>query len=293
METTTLYQISLVAAFIAGMVALFAPCCISYLLPTYFANIFKERKNIFFMTLIYSLGIFAVMMPVVLGARSLAQFFFRFHDVTYLIGGIFLLIVSLLALLGIKLPMPNISQNRAENSHDIASTFTLGIISGITSACCAPVLLGVITISVLSPTLLSSLGVGFSYVLGMVAPLYIASVFIHRGNLLQKPFMKKKITDMQLFGKTYPIFVTNIVASVTFFLTGALILMLLALGKLGMPDESVTRSITAVATFVTNQFARFWFIDIIFVLLVVYLLFQYIKNAFTKKESHTSEHSCH
>ena len=41
-----MFQISLIAAYIAGMVALFAPCCISYLFPAYLGNIFKERKQV-------------------------------------------------------------------------------------------------------------------------------------------------------------------------------------------------------------------------------------------------------
>ncbi len=46
MAPDTLYNISLIAAFIAGMVALFAPCCISYLLPAYFGSVFKEKKKV-------------------------------------------------------------------------------------------------------------------------------------------------------------------------------------------------------------------------------------------------------
>ena len=70
------YQISLVAAFVAGMVALFAPCCISFLLPAYLGNVFKEKKKVLLMTLVYSAGIFVVMLPVVLGAKALASLFF-------------------------------------------------------------------------------------------------------------------------------------------------------------------------------------------------------------------------
>ena len=42
----TLFQLSLLASFIAGMVALFAPCCITFLLPAYFANVFKEKSGL-------------------------------------------------------------------------------------------------------------------------------------------------------------------------------------------------------------------------------------------------------
>ena len=88
MEPSGLYQISLVAAYIAGMVALFAPCCISYLFPAYLGNIFKERRQVLFMTLIYSLGILLVMMPIVLGAKALQSLFFELHDQTYIFGGV-------------------------------------------------------------------------------------------------------------------------------------------------------------------------------------------------------------
>src|SRR3989338_1078682 len=112
-------QISLIASFIAGMVALFAPCCFSYLLPAYFGNIFKERKRVILMTLIYSLGIFTVMLPIVLGAKALSLFFFRYHDQSYLAGGVFLLIVAGLTLLGIKLPMPHLTLSRKGGEIDV------------------------------------------------------------------------------------------------------------------------------------------------------------------------------
>ena len=88
-------QISLIASFIAGMVALFAPCCFSYLLPAYFGNIFKEKKRVILMTLIYSLGIFTVMLPIVLGAKVLASLVFRLHDQTYIFGSLFMIVVAM------------------------------------------------------------------------------------------------------------------------------------------------------------------------------------------------------
>src|SRR3989344_1939407 len=122
-----IYQISLIASFIAGMVALFAPCCISYLLPSYLANIFKERTRVLFMTFIYSLGIFTVMMPVVLGAKFLSSFFLTTHNQTYYLGGVFLIFVGAFSFLGIKLPMPHFSYEVKDGKSDVLSTFILGI----------------------------------------------------------------------------------------------------------------------------------------------------------------------
>lgn len=282
----TLYQISLVAAFVAGMVALFAPCCISYLLPSYFANIFKEKKRILFMTLVYSLGIFVIMLPVVLGARALTSLFFKLHDQTYIIGGVFMLILAVISLLGLKLPMPKIATQRKRNGNDIVSTFTLGIISGITSSCCAPVLVGVITLSSLSPTILQSLGVGASYVLGMVTPLYIASLFIDKRNILEKPFMRKKITVLSLGKKHYPIFVTNVIAAVIFFITGGVTLILASAGMLGMPtgNSPIVKAINATALNVTEITKSVPGLNFVFVLIAGYLLYRFLKSALEGKD---------
>ena len=220
MGTEALLQVSLLASFIAGMVALFAPCCISYLLPAYFGNIFKERRRILLMTTVYSLGIFVVMLPVVLGARAISNALFELHDQTYIIGGAILIIVSITALLGLKFPMPNIKSRQTSGHPDIISTFTLGLVSGITSACCAPVLLGVITLSSFSASSVQALGVGIFYVLGMVTPLYIASFFIHKHNILSKPIFRKVVTTYKIRGREHLITISNVISAAIFFIAG-------------------------------------------------------------------------
>lgn len=249
-----IYQVSIIAAFVAGMVALFAPCCISYLLPAYLGNIFKEKKKVLLMTLIYSLGIMVVMLPVVLGARMLSQLFFRLHDYTYIVGGLFMIGVSVLALIGVKLPMPKLSMKQKEGEPDMMSTFTLGVFSGITSSCCAPVLIGVMALSSVSPTTVQALGVGVAYVLGMVSPLYLASLFIEKGNILANPVLKKVLGKVRLGEKVYPIFVSNVVAFFIFLITGLLMVFLSMTGKLGMgvAEMEVTKQINQVALRVTE-----------------------------------------
>lgn len=278
-HTTILFQISLIAAFFAGMVALFAPCCISYLLPAYFGNVFKEKKRILFMTFVYSLGIFVVMLPVVLGARALAQFFFKIHDQTFMVGGIFMLVVSVVALLGLKFPMISIN-HKSSGKTDIGSTFTLGIVSGITSSCCAPVLVGVMALSSLTPTMLQSVGVGFAYVAGMVAPLYIASLFIEKKNILESPVMKKLVTKIEIGKKTYPIFVSNIIAFTIFFLTGAAILIMLELGMLGMPngESPIVTQMNQVAENITEWSQMIPGLNFLFAVSLVFIIIKIIKQ---------------
>ncbi|HEX9817609.1 MAG TPA: cytochrome c biogenesis protein CcdA [Patescibacteria group bacterium] len=283
-----MYQISLLAAYIAGMVALFAPCCISYLFPAYLGNIFKERKQVLLMTLIYSLGILVVMLPVVLGAKLLASVFFNLHDQTYLVGGLVMVAVAGLALLGLKLPMPHFTSRTSpanKPKNDVISTFTLGIFAGITSACCAPVLIGVMAISSLSPTLLVSLAVGMAYVLGMVTPLYLAALFIDKRNILERPIFRKKVTELVLFERTYAIHVSNLIAAGIFLLTGGVMLYLNAIGRLGMTtaEDTVAKSITNVALTVTDKIDNLPGVDLIFAVFAIVLLYKFIKGIFKKE----------
>ncbi len=260
----------------AGIVALFAPCCITFLLPSYFANVFKEKKRVVLMTFIYSLGIFTVMLPVVLGARTLTQFFFSLHDQTYLTGGSFLILVGFATLLGFKLPMPHFAFTK--QTDDPLSTYILGVISGITSACCAPVLVGVVALSTLSPTLIQSLLVGFFYVLGMVAPLYLASLFIDKRNLLEKPILQRPVREVTLAGTTRVITVANLVSFSIFTGMGILIIFLTLSGQLAMNrgEESVTALIQAVAIAVTGFVQKIPGLDVVFALMALWLLYKFV-----------------
>jgi len=264
-------SISFLAAFLAGIVALFAPCCITYLLPAYFGNIFRERRRVLLMTFVYSLGIFTVMLPVVLGAKALSMFFFRLHDQTYYLGGGFMILLAFLSLLGIKLPMLNL--HRKNGRLDVWSTFTLGIFSGITSSCCAPVLIGVIALSSLSPTVLTALGVGIFYVLGMVAPLYLASYLIANRNILDRPLLRKSIASVNLFGRKFDILTTNVIAFAVFLITGIATITLTKLGLLGMDlgNSQTAKTIQQVAWVVTDWSRGVPGINIIFLLIVILL----------------------
>jgi cytochrome c biogenesis protein CcdA len=59
---------------------------------------------------------------------------------------------------------------------NVFSVYTLGLVSGITSACCAPVLFAAITLTTLSPSLFQAFFVALAYVFGIVFPLFLLSV---------------------------------------------------------------------------------------------------------------------
>lgn len=274
-----LFQTSLIAAFVAGMVALFAPCCVTFLLPAYLGGVFKEKEKVLFMTLVFGLGIFVVMLPAVLGVALISKLTFRYHDIIYVLGGIVLLLVSVITFLGIKLPMPSFSRGNPDGKPDVFSVFTLGIFSGITSACCAPVLIGILALTFLSPNFFGALAIGGVYVLGMVTPLLVISLFLNN-KMPKLTILRRPVATITILGRYTPLILSNLIGSAVFFTTGVLILVLSYKGSLSSENmevftKTITNSAEVVNSFVDNNLA----LNIIFIMVIIFFLYKISKKA--------------
>lgn len=246
------FQTSMIAAFIAGMVALFAPCCITFLLPAYLGNVFREREKVLLMTLVFGVGIFVTLLPAVIGVTLVSRLLFRYHEYVYIAGGVIMLMASVVSLLGLKLPMPRLPGANSAPKADVFSIFGLGVVSGITSACCAPVLVGVMAMSLLAPSFWGALGIGGVYVLGMVTPLLLISLFLDN-KMPKVELLRKPIGRFRLLGREYPVLLGNLVASIVFLVTGVLALYLTLTGKLSEAGmEGFTNMIKGVGVWVDS-----------------------------------------
>src|SRR3989344_6901133 len=227
-------SISLITAFFGGMVALFAPCCITFLLPSYLANIFREKGRVVWMTLIFGLGIATVLVPVALGIRAVGQIFQQYHTQTYVVGGLFMILLGVMELTGKKITLPMLNLTIDLNKrHDPWSVYLLGIFSGITSSCCTPVLAGILTISFLSPTFFWAGLAGLSYVFGMVVPLVVLALLLEKINWTTLPRLRGK--TIGLVGKQ--ILVTDAIAGILYLSVGVIFLVLALSGTIVMGSQ--------------------------------------------------------
>lgn len=179
MDSSLFFGGSAIAAFVAGVIALFAPCCISVMLPAYFASSFQNRRVLVAMTFLYAAGVATVILPLVMGASLLRQLFVTQHSLIYVGGGVLMLAIAIFTLLGGKLQLPMPSR-RASAKAGPFGIYSLGAFSGVASSCCAPVLAGVIALSSVAPSFAAALGLGAAYVFGMVAPLFVISLLWER-----------------------------------------------------------------------------------------------------------------
>ncbi len=228
-----LVSASIVAAFIAGVAALFAPCCITVLLPSYLGSIFRERRTVFLMTFLFFLGILTVFLPLGLGSAVFGQFLSRHHSLIFSIGGAFLLLLGLGLLLGKSFSLP-FHVNPVLKNHHPFSVFTLGIFSGIATTCCAPVLAGVLALAALPGSIFWGGMYTVSYVLGMVAPLFILASVLDRTKLTQK-FMSLRRGLKYSIGKlTINLTVAEAIAGVIFLGMGMATLWLAVNNRLAV-----------------------------------------------------------
>ncbi len=254
----TIIGTSLIAAFIAGVAALFAPCCVTVLLPSYFGSIFRTRRKVFLMTFIFFLGILTVFLPLGLGFSMLGQFFSHYHRIIFTIIGIVLLVLGVSLLFGKRFPVPKSFRLKPELTGDenAGSVYLLGIFSGIATTCCAPVLAGALALSVLPSSFIWGIVYTLVYVLGMVAPLFILAAVIDRSQMTDRLFGARKPLDFTLFGKTIRMRISDLLAGATFSIMGVLTLYWASINQLAM-SSMLQIDINIYLTKLNNFLGRF------------------------------------
>lgn len=219
-----LFGISLTASFLAGVLALFAPCCITFLFPSYLGTIFKEGKKVMFYTLIFAVGLSFILIPISLGFRFFIFFFDSFHKTIYYLGGFFLIFMGVMTIRPL-FHIPSFFHVKPQTGKKITagSVFGLGLLSGLTSSCCAPVLFAAVALTTLSPTLLQAAVVSLAYVLGIVFPLFILSLFYKKFTAKIAGKNRQKIYQ-----------ICKILAASIFTLSGVLIIIFTYFNKIQM-----------------------------------------------------------
>lgn len=216
---------SAAAAFVAGMIAFFAPCCSGVMMPTYLASIAGgNRFRVARLTAVYVAGVAAIVWPITLGAGAIGQWTSRFHPQLFVIGGLMMLFTAITLWRGSMLPMP-IPQ--PELTGTAGSVFILGVFSGAATACCAPVLAGAVALSALNQSWLGGLALGGAYILGIVFPLVLLALAFSGA--------KRKVRDprltLSLLGYRKAISLSRLVGSLLFGASGILFIALALSGE--------------------------------------------------------------
>ena len=181
---------SALAAFLAGLVAFFAPCCAMVMLPTYVAAATgSSRWKTAWLTLVFVAGVATIVWPLTIGAAGLASLIATQHEALFIVGGLVMLAVGWATLTGWMFSgAPAIGGGSDRGG--VLGVYLMGVFSGAATACCAPVLAGAVTIAGVSGSWGAGAILGGLYLFGLVTPLLLAGFGVQRlrGRVRDKRF---------------------------------------------------------------------------------------------------------
>ena len=253
MGSTLLTTGSVLAAFFAGSVALFAPCCIVFLAPSYLAVAVKNRRwRLLPLTFVFAAGLALVLVPITLGMSLVASTIANYHAPLYYAGGALMLALAAFTLSGRMISMPSFVRAPDTARGDTGSFFALGVFSGIASSCCAPVLAGVMTLSALSGSAVGGVALGLAYTFGMVFPLFAMALAWDRFRLGERRFLRARPVRIRVAGRVLATNTVNLVVAAAFVVMGGFLIYLAGAGRMtGGPGFQV-----AIGTGLSRVFAR-------------------------------------
>lgn len=241
---------SALAAFLAGTVAFFAPCCAFVMLPTYLASVTgASRWRTAGLTAIFILGVATVVWPLTVGAAGLSQLITANHQALFLLGGALMVLIGVATLRGwMWHHAPSVGGG---DPSGLVGIYLMGVFAGAATACCAPVLAGAVAIAGVSGSWWAGAVLGLFYLFGLISPLLLSALGVGR---LRRRLRDPEIT-LRLAGRRVQTTVARLVGGAAFLLLGALMITLALTGNASSApgaEKAFGRWLTARANDLTS-----------------------------------------
>ncbi|EXF24712.1 cytochrome C biogenesis protein [Nesterenkonia sp. AN1] len=171
-------EISLITAFLGGMLALLSPCS-ALLLPAFFASTIGARLTLLVHGGTFYLGLVLTLVPLGLGLGAVGTLFIDHRQALIAATSGLLILLGLAQMLGWgfdfskALPGTHRLQQRAHSEKGLIRTFLLGAASGVAGFCAGPILGAILTLAVAQGSIPQAGLMLAVYAAGMVLPLMI------------------------------------------------------------------------------------------------------------------------
>lgn len=169
-------EVAYSTAYIAGLLSFFSPC-IFPIIPVYISILSNGEKKSVSKTLAFVFGLSITYIVLGFGADYVRDVFF--NDKVRIIGGILVIILGLfqMDILKLKFLEKTKMMNYEGQDQSIISTFILGVTFSFGwTPCVGPILASILVLASSSGDTVNSVGVMFSYLLGMATPFVIFSL---------------------------------------------------------------------------------------------------------------------
>lgn len=216
-------------AFIGGVISFLSPCT-AVILPTFFANTFKERTNLLRATLLFFAGLVTLYIPLGLSTTFISKLIFTHRNLLRLLLGTAFVVWGTLLLLGKSTPLPNLSSVVSSRlparlqDKILLSSFGMGLLSGLGSTPCAGPVLGVI-LTLAASTQSFTLGTFLMlvYTSGLFLPLFALAFLFDKTPKVQK-ILQGKVFHLKLLNHHWQLHSTNLLAALLLLTLGTLFL---------------------------------------------------------------------
>jgi cytochrome c biogenesis protein CcdA len=195
------------------------------------------------MTFVFAAGVALVILPIALGAAAIGAAINEHHLEVYLAGGALMLALGVFMIAGgrLALPMPGF---RARERQGPLAVLTLGAFSGVASACCAPVLAGVLALSGVSASFSAALVLGVAYVFGMVFPLFLIALLWERFNWGESRLLRGRTFRPRVLGRQLALHSTALASGLLLLAIGSFMVVIAFSGS-PMPSSGWRLELTA------------------------------------------------
>ena len=217
---------SALAAFLAGTVAFFAPCCAFVMLPTYVASVTGASGwRTAVLTGVFIAGVATIVWPLTVGAAGLSQLIAANHETMFVVGGVMMLMVGAATLAGWM--WSHAPTAGGGDPSGVVGIYAMGVFAGAATACCAPVLAGAVAIAGVSGSWWAGGLLGLFYLFGLVTPLLLSAVGIGR----LRPRLRDPRVSVALAGRRIHTTVSRLVGGGAFVLLGGVLITLAMTGN--------------------------------------------------------------
>lgn len=227
-------SLSLLGAFLGGVLTLLSPCSVM-LLPAFFAYAFTSPGVLLARTGVFFAGLATALVPLGLLAGTLGAWVNQHRFALVTVASILVMLFGLILLLGVRLP--GVVQQRGAASASIASVFALGTVYGLAGVCAGPLLGAALTFAAFGGNALFGGIVLLVFAMGMTLPLVVLALVWER-----VPAVKRLLRPRELRIGRWRNAWTNVIGGALTVLVGAILLMTQGTssvsGVLGATDQA-------------------------------------------------------
>ena len=224
-------DISLISAFIGGILALLSPCA-ALLLPAFFGSTVGAGSRLILHGLIFYVGMLLVLIPLGMGAGTLGALFTSHRGAIVLVASAILIVLGIVQFFGFgfdpakMLPGADAARQRSAQATGWTKTFLLGATSGIAGVCAGPILGAVLTLAATKGSFVLGGIMLAVYGAGMVVPLFIIAALWTRVGTRTRSVLRGG--SVSFFGRRLPIMsmvtgVLMVAVGIVFWMTNGLV----------------------------------------------------------------------